>query len=140
MPPETDSNYKRWIVEEEILYIWILNSMMAELANRFIEYETAKDIWDAVQKYHFKKNDQSTIVQLVNRSCALQQGEKSILAYANKLNAICRELDHFCRSVHDLVEQEYTLIDRVYRLLQGLRPEFEGYSKSTFQQRELSDI
>ena len=41
-PPQTDPSYKCWTVEEEILYIWILDSMRTELANQFIEYETVK--------------------------------------------------------------------------------------------------
>ena len=59
----TDLNFKRWTVEEEILFLWILDSMTTELANQFIEYEIVKDIWEAVQKYHSKKNDRSKIAQ-----------------------------------------------------------------------------
>ena len=66
-------------MEEEILYKWILDSMTAELANRFIEYETIKDVWYTVHKYHSKKNERSKIAQLVSRSCALQQDEKLVL-------------------------------------------------------------
>ena len=100
--------------------------MTTELANRFIEYETVKDVWDAVHKYHSKKNDRSKIAQLVSRSCALQQGEKSVLTYANELSDIYRELDYYRPLAHNSVEWEYILMDRVYRLLQGLRSEFEG--------------
>ena len=67
-PLNPDSNYKRWIVEEEILYICILDSMMTELVKRFIEYETVKGVWDAVHKYHSKKNVSSKIAQLVSQS------------------------------------------------------------------------
>ena len=90
-PLEIDSNYKRWIVEEEVLYIWILESMMAALTNRFIEYETVK------------YSDQSKITRLASRSCALQPGEKYVLAYTNELNAIYKELDHYRPPVHDSV-------------------------------------
>ena len=55
-PPQIDPNYKCWKMEEDILYIWILDCMTTKLANRFIQYETVKDVWDAVQKYHSKKN------------------------------------------------------------------------------------
>ena len=43
---ENDELYKKWIVEEEVLYTWILDSLSIELANRFIEYETVKEMWD----------------------------------------------------------------------------------------------
>ena len=48
-PLQTDAQYKRWIVEEEILYIWILDLMTTELANCFVEYATVKEVWDAAQ-------------------------------------------------------------------------------------------
>ena len=110
-PPSTDPNFKRWIVEEGTLYVWILDSMTTELANQFIEYKTVKDIWAAVYKYHSKKNDQSKIAQLVSRSCALQHGERSVLTYTNELSDIYRELDHYRPLAHNSVEWEYILMD-----------------------------
>ena len=38
--------------------------MTAELSDRFIEYETVKEIWDAAHKYHSNNNDKSKIDQL----------------------------------------------------------------------------
>ena len=125
-PSKEDAQYKRWIVEAEILYTWILDSMTTELANCFIEYATVKEIWDAAQTYHSKKNDKAKIAQLVIRAGALQQGEKTVLVYANELIVIYSELDNYQPPVHNSVKREYTLMDRVYRLLQGLRPEFEN--------------
>ena len=43
-PLATDPTHKQWVVEAEILYIWILNSMTTEIANQFIQYETLKEI------------------------------------------------------------------------------------------------
>ena len=92
-PSETDPQHKK-----EIPFAEILDSMLTELANRFIEYQIEKEIWDAAHKYYSKKNDRSQIPQLSNPAAALRQGERSLLTY------------------------------RVYELLQGLRPEFEGIS------------
>ena len=125
-PVETDPHYKKWIVEEEVLYTWILDSMTAELVNRFIEYETVKAIWDAVHKYHSKKSDESKIAQLVTLAVTLQQADKSILTYANELSSIYSELDHYRPPAHKSVDREYVLMDRVYKLLQGLNPDFES--------------
>ena len=60
-PPKTDPHYKRWTLEEEVQYTWILDSMSTEMANRFIEYATVKEIWNAVYYFHSKKNDCSKI-------------------------------------------------------------------------------
>ena len=67
-PPKTDPHYKRWSVEEEVLYTWIMDSMSTKMANRFIEYATIKEIWDAVHNFHSKKNDRFKIAQLVTKA------------------------------------------------------------------------
>ena len=100
--------------------------MNTEMANRFIQYETMKEIWVAIHRYHSKKNDRSKIAQLVNKACVLQHGERSILGYANELSTIFSELDHYRPPVHNTGDRDYIIMDRVYKLLQGLRPEFEG--------------
>ena len=99
-PQGKDLSYTQWVVEGKILYIWILYSMKTEMTNRFIQYETVKEIWDAVHKYHSKKNDKFKIAQLVNKASVPQQGEWSILGYANELITIFSEIDHYRPHVH----------------------------------------
>ena len=69
----TDPRYKRWIVEEQIVRSWLLDSMSTDYFQKFLEYRTAKAIWEAVHKFYSKKNDSSKISSLVNRADALQQ-------------------------------------------------------------------
>ena len=64
--PQEVSQYKRWIVEKEILYTWILDSTTTELANCFVEYSIVKEIWDAAQQYHSKENGKAKLAQLVS--------------------------------------------------------------------------
>ena len=66
-------------MEEEVLYTWILDSMSTEMANRFIEYTTVKEIWDAVYYVNSIKNDHSKIAQLVTKAWTLQQGDRSLI-------------------------------------------------------------
>ena len=68
--------------------------MSTETANRFIEYVTVKEIWDAIHSFH-SKNDRSKIAQLVTKAWMLQQGDWSLISYANELNSIFGELDHY---------------------------------------------
>ena len=42
-----------------------------------------------------RKMTDQRLLRLVSRSCALQQGEKSVLTYANELCDIYRELGHY---------------------------------------------
>ena len=72
------------------------------------------------------------ISQLATRAVTLQQGEKSVLTYANELSDINSELDHYRPPDLELADMEYGLMDRVYKLLQGLQPEFEGFRSQLF--------
>ena len=41
------------------------------------------------------KNEKAKIAKLITRAGALQQGEKSVVTYANELSDIFSELDHY---------------------------------------------
>ena len=125
-PLSEDPLYKRWIEEEHIVRSWLLDSMNADYFQKFIEYKTAKEIWEAVHKFYSKKNDASKISSLVNRANALQQGDKSVMAYANELSSIYNELDFYRPPQYNTLQWEYVVQDRIYHFLEGLRPEFEG--------------
>ena len=51
-PPTIDASHKQWVVEVEMFYIWIVNSLTTEMTNRFIQYEAIKEIREAIHKYH----------------------------------------------------------------------------------------
>ena len=67
----------------------------------------------------------------------LQQGERSIITYANELSSIVGELDHYRLPIHSSGGRDYILMGRVYKLLHGLRHEFEGIRSQLFN-RETS--
>ena len=73
----------------------------------------------------------------MNKACMLQQGEKSIIAYANELSSIFGELDHYRPPINSSGDRDYILMDRVYKLFQGLKLEFEGI-RSQLYNRETS--
>ena len=125
-PLPTDPRFKRWIVEEQTVRSWLLDSMSTDYFQKFIEYKTAKGIWEAVHKFYSKKNDSSKISALVSRANSLQQGDKSVMEYANELSSIYNELNFYRPPQYSTLQWEYTVQDRIYHLLEGLRPEFEG--------------
>ena len=94
-PPSKDPLYKTWIGEVQIVRSWLLDSMNFDYFHKFIEYKTTKEIWEAAHKFYSKKNDASKISSLVNCANALQEGDKSVMAYANDLSSIYNELDFY---------------------------------------------
>ena len=94
-PNEEDANYFKWVDEEDILITWLLDSMKPELSDRFIDYESVKDIWDAIIRLYSKLEDESRMVELTKRAMELLQEHKSVLEYSNELNALRREIDFY---------------------------------------------
>ena len=43
-PNEGDTNYFKWVDEEDIFITWLLDSMKPELSDRFIDYKSVKEI------------------------------------------------------------------------------------------------
>ena len=112
-PSATDPRYKRWIVEEQIVRSWLLDSMNTDYFQKFIEYRTAKAISEAVHKFYSKKNDSSKISSLVNRENSLQQGDKTVMPYANELSSIYNELDFYRPPQYNSLQWEYTVQDNL---------------------------
>lgn len=40
--------YEAWITTDQLLLIWLYNSMTSEIATQVMGFENAKDLWDAI--------------------------------------------------------------------------------------------
>ena len=45
-PTEDDLNYHKWVMEEEFVFAWLLDSISPEYMASFISYDTAKGLWE----------------------------------------------------------------------------------------------
>ena len=125
IPNEGDTNYFKWVDEEDILITWLLDSMKPELNDRFIDYESVKEIWDIVIRLYSKLEDESRMAEHTKKAMELLQEQKWVLEYSNELNALWSEIDFYRPLPTDPKGRDYILKGRTYRLLTGLRPEFE---------------
>ena len=82
---------KKWVIEE-VLYPWILDSVIPQLGSLSMRQLKKND--QATQRYHSEKNDQDKIAQQINIEIAQYQGDQSFLSYTNELSEIYSELDH----------------------------------------------
>ena len=124
-PIEEDTNYFKWVDEEDILITLLLDSMKPELSDRFIDYESVKEIWDTVIRLYSKLKDESRMAELTKRAMELLQEQKSVLEYSNELNALWSEIDFYRPLPTYPKGRDHILKGRTYRFLTGLRPEFE---------------
>ena len=118
-PTAEDTNYFKWVVEEDILITWLLDSMKPELIDRFIDYESVKEIWDIVIRLYSKLEDESRMTELTKRAMELLQEQKSVLEYSNELNAMWSEIDFYRPLPKDPKGRDYILKGRTDRFLTG---------------------
>ena len=71
-PNEDDAQYYKWLEEEEILIAWMLDSMKPEVCDRFIDYASIKEIWEAIIRLYSKLEDESRIAELNKKSIELR--------------------------------------------------------------------
>ena len=135
-PAEDDPHYQKWVMEEEFVFAWLLDLISPEYMARFIAYDTAKGLWEAICRSHSKKGDKAKIIDLISRSYILKQGDKDILTYSNELRAIHTELDHCYPQSTDPLARAREATNRLCQLLQGLRLEFETVRSQLYNRDE----
>ena len=92
--PVTDPEYKKWKAEESLILSWMLRSMTPEMRRDFLCCDSAKEMWDDIQKYNEEKTHHWRIYELnMQASRAGQEGD-NVLQYASKLKAIWREINY----------------------------------------------
>ena len=135
-PSEHHPDFQKWLVEEEFVFAWLLDSIAPEHMSRYASYDTSKQLWDAIKRGHSKRGNKAKIIDLIIKSCNLKQGERSVLAYSNELRDIHNELDHCHPQSTDPLARAREATNRLYQFLQGLRPEFEIVRSQLFNRDE----
>ena len=131
-PAEDDPHYQKWVMGEGFVFAWLLDSISPKHMARFISYDTAKGLWEAICRSHSK----AKIIDLISRSYTLKQGDKDILTYSNELRAIHIELDHCYPQSTDPLARAREATNRLCQLLQGLRLEFETIRSQLYNRDE----
>ena len=135
-PSEDHQNFQKWVMEEEFVFAWLLDSIAPEQMARLIAYDTSKKVWEAIRRSHSKRGDKARIIDLIIKSYTLKQGDGDILIYSNKLRDIHTELDHCYPQSTDSVARAREATNRLCQLLQGLRPEFEMVRSQLYNREE----
>lgn len=47
---ETDADYDEWEAEDKTVKSWLITSMTGPLMAQFVQYRTAKEVWDAIKR------------------------------------------------------------------------------------------
>ena len=67
-PTEDDLNYQKWVMEEEFIFTWLLDSISPE----YWRVSSPMILLRAIRKSHSKKGNKAKIVDLISRSYNLK--------------------------------------------------------------------
>ena len=73
-PSEHHPDFQKWLVEEEFVFAWLLNSIAPEHMSRYASYDTSKQLWEAIRRGHSKRGNKAKIIDLIIKSYNLKQG------------------------------------------------------------------
>ncbi|KAL5756401.1 hypothetical protein ACOSQ2_021147 [Xanthoceras sorbifolium] len=94
---------------------WLLNSMNADISENFLLYETAKEIWDAVQETFSTHDNTAELFAVEGILHDLRQGDDSVPQYYTKLSRLWQQVDIFEKEVFTNPRDEATHTGKALR-------------------------
>ncbi|GJY94277.1 pyridoxal 5'-phosphate synthase-like subunit PDX1.2 [Tanacetum coccineum] len=86
-----DADLQRWIRCNYMVTCWILNSMVTELSDAFLDAQSACELWKEIAERYGQSNG-SLIYQLERELSKVSQGNLTIASFFNKLKICWNEL------------------------------------------------
>ncbi|XP_026450554.1 uncharacterized protein LOC113350634 [Papaver somniferum] len=91
---EEDPRYEKWYTDNQKVKRWLLMSMSPEIMKRYIWLPTAREIWDALSKAFYNRDDEMQVFTLNRRAFSSKQNGRALSIYYGELTEIFGELDH----------------------------------------------
>ncbi|CAN6683323.1 unnamed protein product [Malus baccata var. baccata] len=138
-PPLLDTKYTTWKRCNDMVTLWIVNSIYSDIASSIMYIETAVVVWNNL-KDRFSQSSDSRIYQIRQEIVENCQEQLSVSAYYTKMKALWDELASYhdplvctCAGLKGLAEREEK--ERVMQFLMGLNDSY-----STVQQASASQL
>ncbi|XP_060201819.1 uncharacterized protein LOC132630248 [Lycium barbarum] len=143
-PVETDPTYDNWVMCNDMVIAWILNSLDKEIAETVIHTETAGGIWKEIEKRYGQASG-TKVFQLLKDISSISQVSSSIASYFNRNKKMWDELTISiiyppctcdCKEEWVKLEEE----QRVHQFLAGLNESYGGIRINILMIKPLSDL
>ncbi|RVX20874.1 hypothetical protein CK203_002528 [Vitis vinifera] len=82
-PNKTDEKFKVWNVENNMVMLWLINSMTNDIGENFLLYGTAKEIWDAAKETYSNNENTLELFEVESVLHDFRQGELTVTQYFN---------------------------------------------------------
>ena len=87
-PTTNEKQIEAWLIDNNKVKSWLIDSMNPTLIRRFIRLQTAAEIWEAVRKTFYDGSDETQLFELNRRSFTTRQNGRSLPTYYNELVSI----------------------------------------------------
>ena len=120
-----DSKFKVWMVENNMVMSWLINSMNNNIGENFLLYKTTKEIQDAARKTYSDSENTIELFEIEGILHDLHQVDLLVTEYFNLLTRNWRQLDTFETNDQDYPTDKAKykkILERkhVYKFLLGL--------------------
>ncbi|GJV39091.1 retrovirus-related pol polyprotein from transposon TNT 1-94 [Tanacetum coccineum] len=128
-PSTDDKQLETWLIDNNRVKSWLIDSMSSPLIRRFIRLKTTKEIWEAVSNTFYDGSDETQLFELNRRSFTTRQNGRSLPTYYNELVSIFQEIDTRLTAQEESADKVVSLHKtlarlRVHIFLAGLDQEF----------------
>lgn len=94
-PSPGAANYDNWVVENSIIMAWLINSMEPKKKRTYLDYKTAKDVWDTIQELYSDVENTAQCFEVWFAIRMTRQGNSSVTEYYTTLTELWQEMDSF---------------------------------------------
>jgi len=95
VPTTKRALYPPWERCNNLIILWLLNSLSQSIAQSVIYFDHATDIWNDLQE-RFSQGDLLRIAELQEEIYALKQSSQNVTDYFTNLKTVWEELDNYC--------------------------------------------
>ncbi|KAI5350419.1 hypothetical protein L3X38_003310 [Prunus dulcis] len=142
-PSSKDAKYAAWKRCNDMVTLWIVNSVHSDIANSIMYTESAAAVWNDL-KDRFSQSSDSRIYQIRQEIVENRQGQLSVSSYYTKMKALWDELASChdpltctCAGLKELAEREEK--ERVMQFLMGLNDSYSTIRGSILMMNPLPD-
>ncbi|CAN6681317.1 unnamed protein product [Malus baccata var. baccata] len=142
-PAPSDVKHAAWKRSNDMVTLWIVNSVHSDIAGNIMYTETAVAVWNDLRD-RFSQSSDSRIYQIRQEIVENRQGQLTVSAYYTKMKALWDELASYhdpftctCEGLKGLAEREEK--ERVMQFLMGLNDSYSVVRGSILMMSPLPD-
>ncbi|XP_061359131.1 uncharacterized protein LOC133303265 [Gastrolobium bilobum] len=144
-PTEDSPDYDDWEINNSLVMAWLTNSMEPQIGQTYLFFDTAKEIWEAVQKNYSDLENTSQVFELRNKLRDFRQRGMTITEYFTALTNLWQELDLYYASDLKGLEantqfKKHLEKERLYDFLAELNRDLDEVRGRILGQRPLPSL